>query len=194
MQAGLEVCPLHDTDRHDISECKVMLSQAKKLHSAWLNHTYDSKKNTPKKEELHSLIADAVQRALKTSESGKKRNRTMDIEELDVFNVQEDFSHITVSTESGDKQECWREGESLFAIHDNKRVGQQLDTTLTKKLYSLEIRYNRRSAKRLKMPLLWLLIFGRLNMSLGTPKLKTVKILCDSGASATIVSKQLVKN
>ena len=100
---GTKYCPLHDTDGHDISECKVMISQAKKMRSAWSNRSYDSKKNTQKKEELHSLIAHAVERALKTDASGKKRDRSDDLDELDVFNVQEDFSHMSVANEGDDE-------------------------------------------------------------------------------------------
>lgn len=99
---GEKYCPLHDTDGHDMSECKVMLNQAKKMRSTWSNRTSESKKHAKNKDELHSLIADAVERALKTGESGKKRATPHDIEELDVFNVQEDFSHMTVSAEGSD--------------------------------------------------------------------------------------------
>lgn len=59
-------------------------------------------KNAKNKDELHSLIADVVERALKTGESGKKNPAPHDIEELDVFNVQEDFSHMTLSAEGND--------------------------------------------------------------------------------------------
>ena len=80
-----------------------MISQAKKMRSAWSNRSYDSKKNTQKKEELHSLITHAVERALKTDASGKKRDRSDDLDELDVFNVQEDFSHMSVANEGDDE-------------------------------------------------------------------------------------------
>ena len=71
--------------------------------SAWSNRSYDSKKNPQKKEELHSLIAHAVERALKTNASSKKHDRSDNLDELDVFNVQEDFSHMSVAKEGDDE-------------------------------------------------------------------------------------------
>ena len=73
------------------------------MRSAWSNRSYDSKKNPQKKEELHSLIAHAVERALKPDASGKKRDRSDDLDELDVFNVQEDFSHMSVANKGDDE-------------------------------------------------------------------------------------------
>jgi hypothetical protein len=70
-------CPLHDTEGHDMSECKVLLNQAKKMRSTW-----DLSKSTPgafarKKvqfsdakfnEELNTVVANAVKTALKAND------------------------------------------------------------------------------------------------------------------------------
>ena len=70
-------CPLHDTNGHDMSECKVMLAQAKKMRANFetnkSNPNYGNKRRSDNKEvnknELNSLIADAVTKALKAKTS-----------------------------------------------------------------------------------------------------------------------------
>ena len=66
--------------------------------------------------------------------------------------------------------------------------------SLTNKAYVLGSGHSRKRAKRTQTPLIRPMTFGRLNVSLGKPKLKTIKILCNSGATATILSKKFVKN
>ena len=64
----------------------------KKMWESWKNQTPDSKKQHKKNEELHSIVAEAVKQALKDSTSGKKQKAALLVEELDVFNMKEDFS------------------------------------------------------------------------------------------------------
>ena len=54
-------------------------------------------------------------------------------------------------------------------------------------------RLNKQPKKRIKTDHLAPITFGRLNTSLGTPKPKSIKILCNSGGSATILKSSLAK-
>ena len=70
----------------------------------------------------------------------------------------------------------------------------ELDNNLDEHLYILGSRYDRTKAKRTLTPLTRAITFGQVNTSEDKPLMKTVKILCDTGATATIVRHNLVKN
>ena len=69
-------CELHQTDKHDMSECMVMRDQARKLRANWLTHSdaqplaRKAKKprhrprRNKKSEDLHAIVAAAVDKAL----------------------------------------------------------------------------------------------------------------------------------
>ena len=69
-------CELHQTDKHDMSECMVMRDQARKLRANWLTHRDEQPRakrakkprhrpRRPKKsEDLHAIVAAAVEKAL----------------------------------------------------------------------------------------------------------------------------------
>ena len=71
-------CPLHDTTGHDMSDCKVLLNQAKKMRSAYGNRseTVRSEYKQKKKQEMHTIIEAAVSRHMKTinKSAGHKRS------------------------------------------------------------------------------------------------------------------------
>ena len=78
-------CPLHDTHGHDLNSCKVMQSQAKKMREAWKTANPDGKrgKYNPKREEMNSLIANAVKTALgnyQNKDATKSANDKVDME------------------------------------------------------------------------------------------------------------------
>jgi hypothetical protein len=69
-------CPLHDTEGHDMSECKVLLNQAKKMCSTWETNKSNPSALARKKvqfsdakfnEELNTVVANTVKMALKST-------------------------------------------------------------------------------------------------------------------------------
>ena len=50
-------CPLHDTHGHDISECKVLLNQAKKMRDSWqLKTPGDRRQMTKQQQEVNTVM------------------------------------------------------------------------------------------------------------------------------------------
>ena len=63
-------CPLHQTDQHDMKECKVIMSQVKKMHSNWDAQSSEQKlhkKGCFEKDggDLHAMIQSMVAKELK---------------------------------------------------------------------------------------------------------------------------------
>ena len=111
-------CIYHETDLHDTGECKVILSQAKKMRGTWEtaraakkpygtsnNKTWkrndsSSDSNKKSKEEMHEIINKAVTRALKDSKkrkaeepSGEQYNMEEKLEEdFDLLNIDEEVN------------------------------------------------------------------------------------------------------
>ena len=70
----------------------------------------------------------------------------------------------------------------------------KLDKVLTEEVYSLHtLRSPQRPRKHPKLGHSRPITFGRMRTSLGKPHLKTIRILCDSGTTGTIVEPWLVK-
>jgi hypothetical protein len=100
-------CAYHGTNStHSTDDCKVVKSQMdnmKRVRFAapesqhYKNKTYDRKAAEKKKNEIHAMIADAVDRALKKSTSGKKRKSKR--EDLENFNYEE-FEKLSISSHS----------------------------------------------------------------------------------------------
>ena len=92
--ASEKFCVYHNVYGHDTGRCKVVLAQAKRMRGTWeasrkkVHFNKDDPKSTKNKEELHTLVEDAVKRALKE----KKRKTTEDNQ----FNIKE-FENIDLS-------------------------------------------------------------------------------------------------
>ena len=80
-------CELHGTYGHDLSTCKVMIAQAKKMKEAWkaTHPTSTPRKTTNKrsynsestsKEEINSMIASAIETQFKKLTKKRKREET----------------------------------------------------------------------------------------------------------------------
>ena len=76
-------CMLHGPGTHPTEECRTLKAQAKRMKATYESQSPDKKKEYKKKQEMHSMIAEAVEEALKGKKKtrGKKRNR----EELQAF-------------------------------------------------------------------------------------------------------------
>ena len=196
---GRGYCPLHDTTSHDISECKVILNQAKKMRDSWQSRSSDERRSFKKKDKEVNAVMKEFAAALKDGRITRKKRKAPNGKTYDVYNVQEDFSQLTMSTNSDSdassvtSDNSWRLGESLYAFESDSSL-ESLDDNLTEQLYSLGQRYDRTKPKRTQTPLTRPITFGQINVRLGKPKYKSVKILCDSGATATIVKHGFVKN
>ena len=93
-------CPLHETSLHDMSECKVLLAQAKRMKASWdtlpdrssktpgnKNRTYRREGGLPAKKQMLSMAEKAVEQVIATRK-GKKRPREEEpIGDLDNFNI-----------------------------------------------------------------------------------------------------------
>ena len=91
-------CPLHDTDTHDMSECKVMQNQAKKMREAYANRGQFKKsgstsRDNDKNKELNAFINKAVQKAIRKADTDKASE-----EELDAFNACGDFRSLKIDS------------------------------------------------------------------------------------------------
>ena len=95
-------CPLHDTNGHDISECKVLLNQAKKMRDSWQSKTPGDRRQTTKQQQEINAVMKEFAAALKDGRITKKRRKRSDGSSYEVFNVDEDFSQLTVSTKDDD--------------------------------------------------------------------------------------------
>ena len=103
-------CELHQTYGHDTGECKILLDQARKMRKTWAaggaamhkNKTWVRKDNEKTKEELHSIVNDAVKRALKDSSSGKKRKEEVHAIESQFGDVLNEFGDLDIEENSDD--------------------------------------------------------------------------------------------
>ena len=189
-------CPLHDTNGHDIWECKVLLNQAKKMRESWTTQSSSERAAKKKKDKEVNAVMKEFADALRDGRITKKRKKRLDGSAYDVFNIEEGVGKLTVDSDNesaASNPSIWQAGESLFAFSDELELGSNLDSNLTKTLYRLGQHLDRRNAKKTQTPLKRAIAFGLLNTSLGKPKMKTIRILCDTGATATIVKHNLVK-
>jgi len=68
-------CAYHNSDTHDFSECKVMLAQAQKMRDAWNNrHPTQKHQIQKKKQEIHTILEEMVQKHLQTKNKKAKPN------------------------------------------------------------------------------------------------------------------------
>ena len=96
-------CPLHDCDSHDMSECHVMLNQAKKMRDAFANRGHTTpgfQKKYGNKKELNVVIEDAVKEALKKVQDTSSGDASS--EELEVFNASNDFRMLKIDSVEDD--------------------------------------------------------------------------------------------
>ena len=200
-------CPLHDTNTHDMSECKTMLNQAKKMRDSYSNRGPGYKKDTSadKKKEFNAFLENKINKALKkaqTKKSNAGKNDTVTEEELDAFNAIGDFSALNITMSDSDDESTTSIWETSSPF--DSELNSYIDTeTVKQECYSLGQRNNRKR-KRLdnendstNVHPLRPVTFGRLRVNATTNKkkleLRTMRILCDSGASATIVDSNFVK-
>ena len=87
-------CELHQTYRHSTRECKVILTQAKRIRAIWEasgknNHgngsanQYNSKGKSFMPKELHEMVSDSVTRAIKDATSGKKHKKDVECNNIE---------------------------------------------------------------------------------------------------------------
>ena len=119
---GRGYCPLHDTTSHDISECKVILNQAKKMRDSWQSRSSDERRSFKKRDKEVNAVMKEFAAALKDGRITRKKRKAPNGKTYDVYNVQEDFSQLTMSTNSDSdassvtSDNSWRLGESLYAF------------------------------------------------------------------------------
>ena len=81
-------CMLHGPNSHPTSQCRTLQAQAKRMKATYEAQTPENKRKLKEKQELHAIIAESVEQALKNkkkkpSRSNKKRSR--EESELDHF-------------------------------------------------------------------------------------------------------------
>lgn len=88
-------CLLHGDDcGHTTHECRTLKYQAKAMKGRYNAQTAEGKKQLKNKEELHSLIADAVEKSLAEKKKAKKQKREETNAELN------HFESLSISSES----------------------------------------------------------------------------------------------
>ena len=103
-------CVYHNTDKHDLSECKVMLDQAKKMRSNWNNtprpptdirgrNKYFKPRPTSQTQDLNEMVDTAVARALdmashrsRAKVKREEKEKELDELEFDLLNIHRDSS------------------------------------------------------------------------------------------------------
>ena len=91
-----------------MSECKVMLSQAKKIWDAFTNQGHKTpgfQKRYGTQKELNVVIEDAVKKALKKAQDTSSGNASS--EELEVFNASNDFCMLKIDSGKEDSHRAW---------------------------------------------------------------------------------------
>ena len=101
-------CPLHEIDTHDANQCKVLLSQAKKMRAQWevskgkysgdparYSSSSTSKSKTSTKESFTTNIKDYIQKSVKEAFLSEKKTRS----ENETFNI-EDFEEMELSDDA----------------------------------------------------------------------------------------------
>ena len=112
-------CELHQTDKHNMSECLVMRDQARKLRANWLTHRdavppakkarkpRHKHRHAKKPEDLHAMVTAAVEKALADKQSkpapasepesdmdsdtsSDEENFATDIQEFSEFNLSDE--------------------------------------------------------------------------------------------------------
>lgn len=93
-------CMLHgNNNTHGTAECRVLKAQAKKMKGTYEAQHPSQKKAYKDKQELHALIAESVERALKMKKRKKKASATSEVDELN------HFEQLSVSSSSGAEEE-----------------------------------------------------------------------------------------
>ena len=95
-------CPLHDTNGHDISECKVLLNQAKKMRDSWQSKTPEARRKTRKDQQEVNAAMQEFAKALKDGRITKKKRKRADGSTYEVFNVGDDFRQLTMRAADDD--------------------------------------------------------------------------------------------
>ena len=194
---GAKWCEYHQTESHDTGDCKVILAQVKRMRGQYQAfkandpkyRNFKQEQKFPKKEksrdnyssELRDFIKHQVREALKM-EKLERENQPQSDDEGEHFNLEE-FQNISLS-DSDDE-----------LIKESKNISDTLEN------YSLlpRVMYRDRRSDadeaQIDDPNLAPIAFGRIRTALGKIKetrLKNIKILFDSGASETIITKQYI--
>ncbi len=95
-------CEYHQTDTHNMSDCKVILAQARKMRAAWENRSDSSKKSYKQEqnysaEQLNTIVTTKVKEALKSIKDTKRKRsggkdgteQNFNIDELKKFEILE---------------------------------------------------------------------------------------------------------
>jgi hypothetical protein len=204
-------CPLHETDMHDASQCKVLLSQAKKMPAQWevskgkysgdpaqYSSSSTSKSKTSTKELFTTSIKDYIQKSVKEAFLSEKKTRL----ENETFNI-EDFEEMELSDDTSSNTKEWLFDDDWsddMSIPDLE-VGNKnlvLESTVDDTNHSAnEIFAFRQILNRWQKKLtdnkgeeLAPILYGLLQTNAGKIKnsrLTEIKILLDSGSSGCLV-------
>lgn len=91
-------CELHGKNpNHNTGECRTLIAQAKKMKAAYAAQAPGQKRQFKKKQELHAIISESVDRALKKKK--RKRAEPKDDASVDLENF--NFSDLDMSDDSG---------------------------------------------------------------------------------------------
>jgi hypothetical protein len=168
-------CPLHKTDRHDISECKVILAQAEKMRAQWetnLPNRYGSGSNNkkpPQKQERKRDVfsteqVETLMAALKKMTANNMPNKEARKRADDDSDEDENFQLDNKYSSRDDSEEYYPLSELRGRPTPKTKVGQLVP-----------------------------IVIAHVNTRLGKPSIHRIKALLDSGASATIITKEHVK-
>ena len=101
-------CMLHGENcGHSTNECRTLKAQAKKMKENWEAQAPDKKRAFKKKQELHALISEQVEVAMKRNK--RKRIEEKKAEELKQFenlSIHDTDEESVISVESGNSIKC----------------------------------------------------------------------------------------
>lgn len=99
-------CMLHGDGSHSTEDCFTLKNQAKKMKAVYDAQTPEGRRSIKKSNELHTLIAEEVKRALKSGtkyksvKSTKKRAATEQLEKFEQLSISEESSASSAASDS----------------------------------------------------------------------------------------------
>ena len=164
-------CHYHRTTDHDFSECKVMIAQAERMRAAWQTKSPTVKnQQNKKKKDLHAILDEIVEEHVRKKMAACKINDKVDTES---------------ESENDDEQKSVR--DENFTCDLDEFINQKVFD-----LYPLSTLRHPHSPTKSKIQVAPITV-AHVNSRLNRPTIHKLRVLLDSGASATLISKSHVK-
>ncbi len=200
-------CELHGPGTHSTGECKVLIGQAKKMKAAWTNKDGEAKRNAfKKKQEMNAIFDDMVKTHVEKKKAATTRAKAYEDDDGnespndEAFNIDK-FSNPKVldyentadtDYDYSDNEEVNQE-EGFNLTQDD--IEEDIDNYINGKIYDLYPLASIRKLRNKNPPLhnLAPITIAHVQSRPNDKKVHRLKVLLDSGASATIIQSEHVK-